>query len=412
MKGVFVILDGVADERCQSLGQITPLQSAKTPNLDWFAGKSKIDYCYPVKEGIVPESSSAVVSLFGYDYREATRGPLEASGMGIKLTKGDLVFRTNFATVDSLQGEVLDSRAGRTLTNKEAEILAKEINDKVKLPFKFEFYPGIQHRGILVFRGGFSDNITNVDPFYGQGVTAMGSRRVVFSKPMDDEDDSKLSAELVNSFIRQSHEILDKHPLNGIRAKKGLYSANFILCRDPGNSLPGFKKLKGKWMGLNYNALESGISKEMKMDSWKFRYPKMKGIDVYANLYSGLNKAIKNAVRMIRRNHKKYDYFYVHLKETDIPGHDNKPADKVKMIELIDKRFFGFLRWFIVRYSGKLVVTSDHVTSCRLKAHSDGAVPVLIYPGKEGDKRFIEEEGLKGRKIVSRKLLDQTLFAK
>ena len=47
---------------------------------------------------------------------------------------------------------------------------------------------------------------------------------------------------------------------------------------------------------------------------------------------------------MLKRNREKHDYFYIHFKETDIPGHDNKPIDKVRMIELLDKRFFSFLR--------------------------------------------------------------------
>lgn len=415
MKGIFVILDGVADEPCQVLGQITPLQAAKTPNLDEIAKKSKIDYCYPIKEGIIPESSSAVVSLLGYDYRTAFRGPLEAAGLGIKLNKGDLTFRTNFATIDDLKnGNIIDSRAGRTLTTKESIILSKAVNEGINLPFKFEFYPGLQHRGVLVFRGGFSDNLSGTDPFYGSGFAkSVSNPKVIYSVPLDEEDDSKLSAELVNRFVRESHEILKNHPINIERAKKGLYPANFILCRDPGNSPISFKKLKGKWIALGYNPLEIGISKAAKMDIWKFKYPKMKGIDVYANLNLGLYKAIKNAIKMIKRKWKKYDYFYVHFKETDTPGHDNKPLEKVKMIELIDKKFFSYIKWAVEKYGLKLVLTGDHTTSCRMKAHSEKPVPVLSYPGgKIMDRRFIEEEGLKGRKILARKLLQECLFEK
>ena len=62
MKGVFVIIDGVADEPCSALGGKTPLEAAETPYLDELARKSRIEHCYTVKEGIAPESSSAVVS--------------------------------------------------------------------------------------------------------------------------------------------------------------------------------------------------------------------------------------------------------------------------------------------------------------------------------------------------------------
>lgn len=171
MKGVFVILDGVADEPCSQLGDKTPLEAARTPNLDELANKSRMDYCFTVKEGVVPESSSAIVSLLGYDPNFVPRGPLEARGIGIKLKNGDLALRCNFATLDNMSNlKLIDRRVGRTLTTEEARILAKAINENVKLPFKFEFYPSIQHRGVLVIRGGFSDNISNADPGYGQGV--------------------------------------------------------------------------------------------------------------------------------------------------------------------------------------------------------------------------------------------------
>ena len=417
MKGIFVVLSGVADEPCQALGQSTPLQAARTPNLDALAKVSRIDYCHPMKEGVAPESSSSIVSLLGFDPHLAPSGPLEAQGAGIKLTRGDLALRCNFATIDDLKsGNILDRRAGRTLNTKEANALAKAINEGVKLPFKFEFYPTIQHRGIVVFRGGFSDNITNADPFYRNGMAYAGiTPKIVFSKPMDDEDDSKLAADLVNSFIRKSHEVLDKHYLNVSRAGKGLFSANYLLCRGAGNEPAQFKKLRGKWMALGYTPLKRGVAEVCKMDIYKVSYPKMKGIDVYENLYSALRKAIKSSIKMLKKHRKSHDYFYINLRESDIAGLDNKPMETVKMIELIDRRLFSFLKKFVEKNNAKLVVTSGHTTSCRLKSHSADPVPVLFYNPfdlRDEEKRFTEEEGLQGSKIAGRKLLERTLFGK
>lgn len=419
MKGVFVILDGVADEPSRVLGQITPLQAANTPNLDWFSERSKIDYCYPLKEGVIPQSSSAVVSLLGKDPAEISRGMLEAKGAGIQVKRGDLAFRCNFGTVEDIETkELMDRRAGRTLTTKEAKILAEAINKEVKLPFDFEFKTTVQHRAVLVFKGGFSDNISNIDPDYGFGTTlANPSNKFSFSKPLDEEDDSKLASDLVNSFVRKSHLVLDEHLLNKERARKGLFSANFILCRDAGIETKSYKKLKGKWMGLGYMPLERGIIKATKMDTYSFSYPTMKGIDAYSNLYDGLNKAIKNAIKMLKRYKKSHDYFYIHFKETDTPAHDNKPLEKTKMIEILDKKFFSFLRKFLEKNDAKMVLTSDHTTSSRLKRHAENPVPVLFYNPNEKskiseEKRFTEEEGLKGKKIMGRKLLEKTLFLK
>lgn len=413
MKGVFVILDGVADEPCKILGGKTPLEVAKTPNLDALCEKGKLDYCYPIKEGVAPESSSAVISLFGQDYRYAPRGILEAQGLGIPLKNGDLAFRCNFATIDSLEkGNVLDRRCGRTLSTKESAILAKEVNEKVNLPFEFQFYPSVQHRGALVFRGGFSDNISGADAAYSEGKVKTGEGKLIFSQPLDDEEDSKLSSDLVNAFMRKSYEVLKESNVNVIRKRKGLFPANMIISRGPGSSLIKYKKLKGKWMALGYMPLEKGIAKSFGMDIYRFRYPKMKDIDVYKNLELGLKKALKYSVKMLKRYKKRYDYFYVHIKETDTPGHDNMPLDKVRMIELIDERFFGFLRKYIGKE--KLIITADHTTSCRKKAHSAEPVPVLLYnlSEKKGNaKRFTEKEALGGKKWMGKKLLEGTLFS-
>ena len=412
MKGVFVILDGAADEPNETLGGKTPLEAAKTPNLDFIAKESKIEHCYTVNENVAPESSSAIVSLLGYDPSFAPRGQLEAQGVGVKIRNGDLIMRTNFATIDNMEDRnILDSRAGRTLTTKEARKLADVINKKVKMPFRFEFIPTIQHRGVLIFKGGFSDNISNTDPRYGIGVVSNStSNKMQFSRPLDDEEDSKLSADMLNRFIRHSFEVLNEHPINLRRAKKGLYAANVLLCRDAGSESVKLKKIEGKWMALGYMPLEIGIARACGMDVYKFRYPDLKKSDVYSLLYTGLKKAIGNAIDMLKKNKNKYDYFYVHLKEVDVPGHDGKAEEKLKMIELIDQKFFSFLKNFAK--DAKIVVTADHTTSCKKRAHTAGPVPVMFYsPETKGEgKRFVESEGLKGKKIMGNDLLKGSLL--
>jgi 2,3-bisphosphoglycerate-independent phosphoglycerate mutase len=419
VKGIFVVIEGASDEPCKALGEATPLQVAKTPNLDKLASKSRIDRCYSVKEGVAPDSFSSAVSLLGYDYRNTSQGALEARGLGLKMTRGDLALRCNFCSVDGLkgtEGNILDARAGRTLSAKEAGILAKDINSNVKLPFEFEFHPTMHHKGLVVFKGGFSDNVTNADPFYRDGMAFFGvTPKVVFSKPLDEEDDSKLAANLINSFIRKSHDVLDKHPLNAKRATKGLFSANCLTCRGAGNEVAKFKKLRGSWMAVGSTPLKKGIAEACKMDVTKLSYPKMKGMDVYSNLHSGLKKTIKQSIKTLKKNRKTHDYFYIHLKETDIPGLDNKPLEKVKMIELVDKKLFGFLGRYAEKNGAKMVVTTGHTTSSRLKAHSTDAAPVLFYDSakiENTEKRFTEEQALNGKKIVGRKLLEKTLFGK
>ena len=111
MKGVLVILDGMGDLGCKQFGGKTPLEAANMPNLDFLSARGEMGYMYSVKPGFVPESDEAIVSIFGNDLISSTRGQLEARGADIKIFRGDLAFRVNFATIDSPEkGNILDRR--------------------------------------------------------------------------------------------------------------------------------------------------------------------------------------------------------------------------------------------------------------------------------------------------------------
>ncbi|MCK5043916.1 2,3-bisphosphoglycerate-independent phosphoglycerate mutase [Candidatus Pacearchaeota archaeon] len=395
MKGIFVILDGLGDLPCKQFKGKTPLEAANMPNLNFLAARGEMGWMYPVKPGFVPESDEAIVSIFGNNLISSTRGQLEVKGTNINLTRGDLALRVNFATIDSLEkGNILDRRAGRTLTTQEAQILAKAIN-KIKLPCKFIFEPTIQHRAVLVFRGGFSDNVSGNDLVYVQGKSKIEDK-ISICKPQDDDENSQYTVNVVNEFLRKVHEILDKHPVNQERKKKGLLPANYLLVRGAGIEIPKLKIYK-KWLSVAYMPLEIGFSKYCGMSVFSFDYPKLKGLDAYANLYEGLQKACKFSIKTLRKNYKKHDYAYIHLKETDLPGHDNKPVEKKLMLEYIDKTFFKFLRKFAPPNNIKVVVTGDHSTPCKLKAHSADPLPVLFYNGSvPKEKKFCEKEARKG----------------
>jgi 2,3-bisphosphoglycerate-independent phosphoglycerate mutase len=141
-----------------------------------------------------------------------------------------------------------------------------------------------------------------------------------------------------------------------------------------------------------------GFSKLSGMDVYSFDYPKLKDLDVYQNLNEGLKKACDNAISCVKKK-KNFDYIYLHIKETDLPGHDNKPLEKVKMIEYIDKTLFKFLYNLSKSSEIKIVVSGDHSTPCKLKAHSSDPIPVLYYDSKRdinSKKRFDESYCVNG----------------
>lgn len=389
MKGILVIIDGAGDLPHKLLGDKTPLEVAETPNLDFFAARGELGYMYPVKPGFIPESDEAIVSIFGNKLLSSTRGQIEAKGAGVSVTRGDLALRVNFATIDKNKN-IVDRRAGRTLKTAEAEILAKALN-KIDFPIKFVFQPTLQHRAALVFRGGFSDSFTGNDATYIQG-KSKAMEKVERCKPTDDDENTQYSVNIVNEFLEKAYRVLDKHPINEERKKRGLLPANYLLVRGAGIEIPKLKQYK-KWISPSYMPLEIGFSKCSGMEVVSFDYPKLKGLDAYENLYDGMRRACKFNVKVLKKYWKKFDYAYIHIKETDLPGHDNKPVEKKEMIEYIDKTLFKFLRKFAPPRKIQMAVTADHSTPCKLKAHSADPVPILFYNDSiPKAKKFCEKE--------------------
>ena len=191
-------------------------------------------------------------------------------------------------------------------------------------------------------------------------------------------------------------------------------SANYLLVRGAGIEVPKLKKYK-KWVSASYMPLEIGFSKVSGMKNYSFEYPKLKGIDAYENLWAGLKKACKYSIKVLKRSRKTFDYAYIHIKETDLPGHDGKAFEKKLLLEYIDMTLFKFIRKFAPPNKIKVVVTADHSTPCKLKGHSADPVPVLMYNDSiPKEKHFSEKEARKGilGRIVGGELFKKVGFLK
>ena len=402
-KILYVVLDGLGDLPIKELGDKTPLEAASTPYMDMLAKEGIQGLIYPVAKGIAPESDIAVISLLGYDAHKVYtgRGPLEAYATGFGIEDGDLALRVNFATIDVTSKKILDRRVGRSLTTDEATKLAQEINDKVALgEGNFVFKNTIGHRGILVFK---KDNslcgfITNTDPAYKrEGVFGIALEEFTpylqEAHPMPGYENDKgalLAAKLVNEFVKKSTEVLEGSQTNRNRKQRKELSANVILGRDAGDSLPKFKPI-AESTGLRFGCfvqmpVEKGIALLCGMDVVDVPLP-TEDLKRDYNLWAS----------RAEENIKKFDALYIHIKGPDEPAHDGDFLKKKQIIEAIDAHFFGSLFEKVNKEDFIIAVTGDHSTPCSLKAHSADPVPIIVY-GKEKDttEAFAESQAKKG----------------
>jgi 2,3-bisphosphoglycerate-independent phosphoglycerate mutase len=395
LKLIFIAIDGMGDLPIAELGDRTPLEAAKTPNLDFLAKNGETGLMYTVRKGVAPESDVAVISLLGYDPFEYStgRGIIEAVGAGIDVKDGDLALRCNFATLGQ-EKTIIDRRVKRTLTTEEATELSEAANNEITLkscPSTFEFKPTLGHRAVLVLKSKerekcLSNKITNSDPAYtvvnGIGVATPHVQMVLKkSLPLDDTEEARNSANLVNEFIEKTHVLWENHAVNKKRAAEGKLKANVVLTRDAGSHLPNFFSINKRY-NVNFAALadmhaERGIAHLAGMQATLLPPPS-------GDLERDCEVRVKKLLDVL----PSHDCFYIHLKGPDEPGHDGNCHRKTEIISAIDQHFFGKLLQEISLKDHIICVTSDHATPCALKVHSDTPVPVLISGGKIKDEKI------------------------
>ena len=398
---LYVCLDGLGDDPVPSLGDRTPLEAARTPNLDALARRGRQGLVYTVGKGIAPESDIAVFAILGYDPREEHpgRGVLEAIGSGMAFEDGQLAHRINFAT--QVDGEIVDRRVGRDLTSGEAQALADEVNRELTLrshPATFELRATIEHRGALVIRpngGRLSAAVTNTDPAYvkeGSLGVALETfpNRAATSEPMDHTEEARAAADLTNEFVAGAADVLERSKVNADRAGDGRLPANLILTRDAGDHIPRLqpiaKRFGPSWGCFVEMPVERGIAMVLGMAAVEAPTPPDP-----RERYAAWARLAIDALGG-------YDALYVHIKGPDVPAHDGRAEDKRDIIEAIDEAFFGEALPRLAQ-DVLVAVTADHATSCVRKAHTDDPVPLVIAGpgvGSDGVDSFGERAAREG----------------
>lgn len=376
-KIIFIVIDGLADEKIPQLKNKTPLEAAKTPNLDFLAKNGICGLTLPwVEKGKLPTSEETHLALFGYDPKKENpgRGVLEALGIGEKIKKNEVCFRGNFATVDE-NLKIIDRRAERI---EKTESLISALN-KIKVNgAKIIVRKSFGHRIVLILRGkDLSEKVTSNDP-KKVGVQVL--------RILAKEKKARKTVEILNEFLEKARIILKNHPLNKKRIIEGKLPANYILLRGAGRlkKVEAFKEKYGLKAGfIAGGVLYKGIGRFLGMEEIK-----VKG----ANGFPNTN--LKGKFLAAKEKIKNFDFIFLHIKATDTFAEDGDFLGKKKFIEKIDQN----LKLILDLKDVLIVVTGDHPTSSLLKSHYFAPNPVLIFGNqREKLKKFSEKNCQKGK---------------
>ena len=387
MRCVLIVGDGMADLPLQELDFRTPIEAAEVKFMDKLAYQGVLGLLDPIAPGIAPGSDAANLAFLGYNSEQVCRGrgAFEAAGVGLHIGKDDLAFRCNFVTVDKRLC-LIDERAGR-ISDVEAKMLSESI-EQIKLEVhsdvKVFFRQALGFKGALVLRGeGLSGNVSAVLPKTGEAVGKVVA--------LDNSFEAKRTADVLNEFIYLSHQVLLVHPINAMRSKAGKMLANAIVPWS-GCGMPDMVSFGEKY-GLKAScvaaaSLIKGIGK----------FSGMNIIDVMGATGDLDTNTLAKANAVLSALESGSDFVFVHIEAADEASHDGDVLGKIAIIKKIDALLGKILSE--VDLSNTLVVlVSDHVTSCKLRAHTGDAVPVCFAGGNvvsDGVKCFSERLAYKG----------------
>jgi 2,3-bisphosphoglycerate-independent phosphoglycerate mutase len=368
MKYAIIIPDGCADEPLESLGGKTPLQAAKTPNMDAIVQQGVCGRSDNVPPTLTPASDVATLSLFGYDPLEVYTGraPLETAAMGIPLGQGDWAIRCNLVHVD--REEMRDFTAGH-ISNDDGKALVQTLQANLGGPVNFgglkgtlEFHPGVSYRNILVYRGGDA-------PFTNE--TKTQPPHDVPDKPIADHVPRGPGADLLNSLMTRSRVLFAEHPTNQARRAAGKKPATQCWLWGQGRapSLKTFQTVYGK-KGAILSAVDLVRGVGILLGWRRIDVPGATG-------YLDTDYAAKGRYGIEAL--KSHDIVCVHVEAPDEASHEGKADEKIKALERIDEHIVGPV-WSALKAFGdyRILVSPDHRTLMRTRAHSYGMVPFAV----------------------------------
>ncbi|MBN2831673.1 MAG: cofactor-independent phosphoglycerate mutase [Candidatus Omnitrophica bacterium] len=380
MKYAVLVCDGMADYPVKEIGERTPLEAARTPNLDFIAKHGRLGRVRTVPAGFTPGSDIAQINILGYDPKKyyTGRGPLEAANLGVNLDEDDIAFRCNLITAS---GDILRDYSAGHISSGEAQILINFIDQGIGTN-RIKFYSGISYRHLMVVKRGAEERLDKTICKPPHDITGKSMSR---NLPKGD------GAELLINLMEESRRILDKHEINLVRLDLKENPANMIWLWGQGkrSNMEAFSDKYGiKGSVISAVDLIKGLGKLLGLEVINVAG----ATGYYDTNYEGKAQA---ALKALEYN----DFVFVHLEAADEAGHNGDLREKITAIERFDQLILGkILKEFKHKGNFRIMVLPDHATPVSLKTHVADPVPFGIFGQNiiaRGFSEYSEKEALK-----------------
>lgn len=367
MKYIVVLGDGMADEPVEALNMKTPLEFAKTPTMDRLSKYAEIGMAKTIPDGMSPGSDTANLAVMGYDPKKyyTGRSPLEALSIGVKMKDTDVALRCNIVTLsdDDLpyaEKTILDHSSDE-ISTEDADVLVKAVKEAFENE-TYQFYTGTSYRHLLIWDKGEVAELTPPHDVL---------ERVIGAYLPEDA--------MLRMMMEKSYEILNHHPLNVERAKRGLNKANSLWFWGAGTKpcVTSFKEKTGlKGTMISAVDLLKGIAVGAQMEV--VQVPGANG-GLHTNYEGKANAALQALLE------DGSDFVYVHLEGPDEMGHQGKCDAKVLSIEYLDNRIIRPICEGLDQAGEpyRMLILPDHPTPLRIRTHSADPVPYLLFDSRK-----------------------------
>ena len=362
MKYIVIVPDGMADYPIARIGNKTPLEAAKTPNMDFLAQQGVVGLVQTIPDGMKPGSDIGNMAILGYDPKtcHTGRAPLEAANQNIVLADDEVAFRCNLVTV--ADHKMIDYSAGH-ISTKEAVILIDALNREI-VQEGIKFYPGKSYRHLLIVKGNRVKDYMQVKTHPPHDIIDQDVRNFLPGQVP--------AAEMLLMLMEKSKTIFAGHSVNQVRADLKEHPATMIWLWGQGTrpNLPPFEQKFG---------VRGGIISAVDLVNGIGRLAGLEIIDVpgitgyYDTNYLG--KA-QYALESLKKN----DFVYVHIEAPDEAGHNGDLEAKISCIERIDKEIIGTILNHFGQYEDvRVLVLPDHPTPVELRTHTADPVCFVMY---------------------------------